>query len=123
MKYLVTFLIGALGYGFLELLWRGYTHPTMLLTGGLCLIVIRLIVIKFKYLSVFKKSILSAFAITAIEITVGLIVNLKLGMKVWDYSSVPFNIGGQVCLLYSIYWFFLSVLLIKIMSFFINTDT
>ena len=32
------FLIGGLGYGLLEILWRGRTHWSMLLTGGVCFI-------------------------------------------------------------------------------------
>ena len=29
------FLLGALGYPAIEILWRGYTHPTMALAGGI----------------------------------------------------------------------------------------
>ena len=31
-----------------------------------------------------------------------------LGLDVWDYSKVPFNFLGQVCVLYSVLWGFLS---------------
>ena len=34
-RLIVLFLIGSFGYGSLELLWRGFTHWTMALTGGL----------------------------------------------------------------------------------------
>ena len=36
-EYLGLFLLGAAGYSLLEVLWRGYTHWTMGVTGGLCL--------------------------------------------------------------------------------------
>ena len=36
-----TFTVGALGYGLLEILWRGKTHPSMLLCGGVCLCTIK----------------------------------------------------------------------------------
>lgn len=36
-----------------------------------------------------------------------------IGSRSWDYSSVPFNINGRICLLYSIFWGMLGVLWIK----------
>lgn len=36
-----------------------------------------------------------------------------LGSRSWDYSDMPFNLNGRICLLYSIFWGFLGVLWIK----------
>ena len=38
-----------------------------------------------------------------------MIVNIILQWNVWDYSNVPFNVMGQICLPFSIIWFFLSL--------------
>lgn len=38
---------------------------------------------------------------------------LLLGSRSWDYSDMPFNINGRICLLYSAFWGFLGVLWIK----------
>lgn len=35
------------------------------------------------------------------------------GSRSWDYSGVPFNLNGRICLLYSFFWGFLGVLWIK----------
>lgn len=35
------------------------------------------------------------------------------GSKSWDYSAMPFNLNGRVCLLYSLFWGVLGVLWIK----------
>lgn len=35
------------------------------------------------------------------------------GSRSWDYSNVPFNLNGRICLLYSIFWGILGVLWIK----------
>lgn len=35
------------------------------------------------------------------------------GSRSWDYSEMPFNINGRVCLLYSLFWGILGVLWIK----------
>ena len=46
-------------------------------------------------------------AITCIELIAGIVVNIILGWNVWDYSDIPFNFKGQICLFYSLLWFFL----------------
>ena len=51
-----------------------------------------------------------AAIVTALELLVGLIVNRWLGWDVWDYSDVPLNLWGQVCLPFAVAWFFLSAL-------------
>ena len=38
---------------------------------------------------------------------------MLIGSRSWDYSSMPFNINGRICLLYSIFWGVLGVLWIK----------
>lgn len=38
---------------------------------------------------------------------------LVFGSRSWDYSSMPFNLNGRICLLYSIFWGFLGILWIK----------
>lgn len=38
---------------------------------------------------------------------------LLFGSRSWDYSDMPFNINGRICLLYSIFWGFLGMLWIK----------
>lgn len=35
------------------------------------------------------------------------------GSTSWDYSEIPFNINGRICLLYSVFWGFLGVAWIK----------
>ena len=40
MEYAAVFLTGAAGYSLLEVIWRGYTHWTMSVTGGICLLLI-----------------------------------------------------------------------------------
>lgn len=35
------------------------------------------------------------------------------GSTSWDYSELPFNINGRICLLYSVFWGILGVLWIK----------
>ena len=56
-----------------------------------------------------EKCAIGALVITVIEFISGCIVNLWLRMDVWDYSSIPGNVLGQICLLYSFLWGMLSI--------------
>ena len=49
---------------------------------------------------------------SGIEYFVSLIGEKILHVKWWDYSSEPFNIGGRVCLFYSLAWGILAIYLI-----------
>ena len=48
--------------------------------------------------------------ITVLEFITGCIVNLWLGWNVWDYSNLPLNLLGQICLPFSILWYFISAI-------------
>ena len=58
--------------------------------------------------------LLSMIIIVTIEFLSGCVLNLWLGLGVWNYSNMPFNILGQICLPFSIIWFFLSYIAIKL---------
>ena len=108
LEYVFIYVLGALGYGSIELLWRGNTHWTMLLTGGACFLMIHLIGTRLR-VPFPLKPLLCAAAVTLTELLVGLLVNRALGWEVWDYSALPCNLAGQICLLYSLYWLGLSL--------------
>lgn len=52
--------------------------------------------------------------ITAVEFVAGLVLNVWLGLNIWDYSNLPLNLCGQICLWYSVLWFMLSLVFIPI---------
>ena len=113
LKNLILFGIGGIMYLIVELLWRGSSHWTMFLLGGACFLIIGLInEISRKNLPLLLQMAISAVIITVLEFVTGYIVNIRMGMNVWSYYDLPYNIMGQVCLLYSILWFFLSFLCI-----------
>ena len=98
------FAIGAAGYFILETLWRGHSHWSMAAAGGISLLCMIKIFRKMKDAPLYFKSLVGGTIITAIEFVFGIIFNIFLGMAVWDYSSVPGNILGQICPVYSILW-------------------
>ena len=97
----------------IEILFRGYTHWSMGIVGGLCFVLIGLLnTVLGPRISMLTQMILSALIITSLEYISGIIVNIYLGWHVWDYSQIPFNLMGQICLLYTALWFLLSPVII-----------
>ena len=114
------FLIGGIGYPLLEILWRGYTHPSMGVVGGLCLITIYFINMKLRKWSISFRAFCCTLAITFIEFISGVLLNIVFRLGVWDYSGRILNVMGQICLPYSILWFLLSFGVIYVIEFFKN---
>ena len=52
--------------------------------------------------------IIGAIVITLGEFIFGYILNIKLGLNIWDYSDMPMNIMGQICLPFTLAWCALS---------------
>lgn len=108
-KNSVLFASGGVGYGMIELLWRGRTHWSMLLAGGLCFVMFAAIAEKWRHRSLLFKAALCALGVTAVEFVFGVVFNLILHENVWDYSEEPLNIMGQVCPLYTLLWGILAL--------------
>lgn len=108
-KGFLLFLVGGLIYFWIEVLWRGYSHWSMFLLGGLCFVLCGLIneVVPWE-MPLPLQMLISAIMITVLEFFTGCIVNLWLGWEVWDYSKLHFQLLGQISLKSSIVWFLLS---------------
>ena len=109
--YANLFIIGGCGYNILEILWRGYTHISMTLAGGTCFLAMYCIKTRFSNWGIIKRGLISSAFITLCELIFGIIFNVALKMNIWDYSDMPFNLFGQICLPYTALWFFLSVVI------------
>ena len=103
-KYSLLFILGAVGYAAMETIWRGHTHWSMMIAGGLCFILFSLAAEALRGRSILLKAVTCAVGVTAIEFIFGVVFNIYLGMGVWDYSHVPFNIMGQICPMFSLLW-------------------
>jgi uncharacterized membrane protein len=104
-KYLLLFNAGGLSYVITELLWRGWTHWTMFILGGICFICLGLIneILPWS-MPLWQQVLIGACIITALEFITGCIVNLRLGWHVWNYSAMPGNVLGQICPQYFLLW-------------------
>lgn len=108
-KYLTLFFIGGTIYVSLEHIWRGWSHWTMFILGGICFIALGLIneILDWDTPMVLQMAI-GCVIITTLEFITGCIVNLGLGWDVWDYSQYPLNFLGQISVRSSVLWYFLS---------------
>ena len=101
--------VGGGGYYIAEVLFRGYSHWTMAVCGGVCLLSIYHINRKMSDRGLLLRALAGAGIITAVELACGSIVNLALDLSVWDYSHTPLNLWGQICLPFSLLWFVVCI--------------
>lgn len=107
IRELLVFFAGGAAYIAVELLWRGRSHISMFFLGGLCFWLIGRLD-RNGPVPVAIQACQGACLVTALELAMGLIVNRWLGLGVWDYSALPMNFLGQVCLYYFVLWIPLS---------------
>ena len=113
-KYSLLFIIGAVGYAAIEVIWRGRTHWSMMIAGGLCFVIFSLVAGWLRGRSILIKAVVCAIGVTAVEFIFGVIFNLWLGLEVWDYSSMPMNILGQICLPFTLLWGGIAILFLPL---------
>lgn len=113
LKIPTLFLTGGILYVLLEIIWRSHSHWTMFLLGGLCFVFLGAIneIIPWE-MPLWKQVLIGACIVTGLEFITGIIVNLTLHWNVWDYSSMPGNILGQICPQYFILWLPVSLVAI-----------
>lgn len=101
-KRFILWLLGGTAYAFTELLWRGRTHSSMFITGGICFLLIGHLGEMKRPAPLWLRMLLGAAIITGAELAAGLFVNRDY--RVWDYRTLPGNFRGQVCIVYSLLW-------------------
>ena len=101
-KQTLLFYLGGMIYTGLELLWRGFTHSSMFILGGLCFLLIGALGRVPSPLSVPARALISAGIVTTLELGCGLLVNRSY--QVWDYRAMPMNYHGQICLPFTLLW-------------------
>lgn len=106
--------LGSWGYPLVEIVWRGWSHWSMALAGGVCFGLLGRVSEWLRWKNPLVRCAAGAAAITTVELLFGCIFNLGLHMRVWDYSREWLNLGGQICLRYSLIWFALSAPLMRL---------
>ena len=108
-EVLTVYAIGSIGYRMIEVLWRGRTHWTMGICGGVCFLFIYVSELVHRCWRLAVRALISTVWVTAVEFFSGLLINRVFRLGVWDYSGMRFNLCGQISLIYSILWYFLCI--------------
>lgn len=112
-KAAILFLIGAAAYALIEVAFRGYTHWTMAVLGGILFLLLGGLNEWIPWeLPLVLQCVIGAVIVTVAEFLAGLILNVWLGLGIWDYSDVPGNILGQICPQFIFAWLGLSLVAI-----------
>lgn len=117
LKCVLLFLTGACVYYNVEICFRGYSHWSMALLGGILFIIIGNINecgAASKKIPLAAQGLMAAAIITLGELIAGIILNVWLGLGIWDYSDLPFNFLGQVCLRFSLLWIIVGIIAVML---------
>ena len=106
-KLSFLFYLGGMCYSAVELLWRGFTHWSMFLLGGLCFVLVGNLKRVCSRIPLPLLMTEAALLITVLELGCGLVINQNY--RVWDYRHLPLNFRGQVCLPFTLLWVPLSL--------------
>lgn len=110
LKYLFLFIVGGAVYYSLEMLFRGYSHYSMAILGGICFIACGLLNELLSWdTSLLLQGLIGSGIITVLEFLTGVLVNMILHLNVWDYSNTPLNVLGQICLPFSLLWVIIAI--------------
>lgn len=101
-RYAVLWYLGGFLYFCLEVLWRGWSHGSMFVLGGICFVLIGELGQQKEPLPPVIRTLVGAGIITLGELAAGLMVNRDY--SVWDYRGMPGNFLGQICVSYCLLW-------------------
>ena len=72
-----------------------------------------MIVCLHKFPRKFNTLFIGGFIVGSIvEYVVSFVGEMLLGVKWWDYSNMPLNVNGRICVYFSVFWGFLGIYLI-----------
>lgn len=109
LKNTILFLIGFCVYITIEVLYRGFSYPLMGLCAGIAIVILDKINDLISWnVDVLWQCLFGALLITLMELIIGKMFLAGYLPVMWDYSSVPLNYQGIVCVPFSVVWMALS---------------
>ena len=96
-EYLFLWVVGGMLYYSFEFIFRGFSHWSMFVLGGVCLVFCAWQGQILEWKDPFFRQILRCIIfVTACEFITGIIVNKWMKWHVWDYTGLPFQLWGPV---------------------------
>lgn len=123
-KLLLVCLIGSFAGVVVEMLWclvtcghienrAGLVYGPFNLLYGIGSVALTLALYKFRNKGAWLSFLGGMVIGSIVEYVCSYWQEVFLGSRSWDYSHLPFNLNGRICLMYSIFWGILGVIWIK----------
>lgn len=96
-----------------EFINRGFLHGPLIPIYGFASISILLVTIQMRD-NILAVYVMGALTATLFELVTGTAMERLFKVKYWDYSDLPLNYHGHICLFVSLFWGFFSVLLVQV---------
>jgi uncharacterized membrane protein len=109
IRLFTLWLVLGMCYATLELFFRGVTYLPMIFVGGLAGLCVGLLN-QYPFFfdrHMWQQALIGTLLTLTIEYFSGCLLNIKLGLHLWSYTGLPFNIKGQICMPYGALWFLL----------------
>ena len=95
-EYLVLWAVGGCIYYGIEVLFRGFSHISMFMLGGLCMQFFTWQGRLTEWQDALPRQITRCtIFVVSMEFITGIIVNKWYHLAVWDYSDMPLQLWGQ----------------------------
>lgn len=109
-KSAVLFITGFCLYITIEVCYRGYSYSLMGLCGGLAFLLIDKINDKISWdIDILIQGLIGSAIITLFELIIGELSLNNILPMMWDYSNLPLNYKGIICLPFSLIWIGISI--------------
>lgn len=123
-QYVWIFIAGCYGGFLVETVWclikHGYFESRkslvlghLSIAYGMGAVLLTLLLVHFQHAKLWKIFVVAFVSGTVTEYICSLGQEICFGTVAWDYSNLPLNINGRVCLLYSLFWGVLGVVWVK----------
>ena len=127
-KNIIIFIVGFCLYITIECCFRGYSFPLMGCCGGLCVVILDKINDNISWdVDLFWQAFAGGLLVTTMELVIGITAKYTSLLPImWDYSNMPLNWNGIVCVPFFIAWLFLSVVAIFVadsINYYVFEDT
>ena len=100
-RHVPRWALGGVLYGGLELLWRGYTHWTMLLLAALLCVPLDIANEHMPWdMPLWAQAVIGGLTVTAAELAAGVVLNLLLGLGCGTLRHVGQPLGAGVPAVY-----------------------
>lgn len=110
LKNATLFILGFMCYITIEVVFRGYSYAIMGCCGGLAIMILDKINDRISWdTDLMIQGLVGMVLILLMEFVIGeIMLNTDLLPVMWDYSDIPFNYHGVICLPFALAWFGLS---------------